>query len=159
MGKAQCATCHFPPQFNGIKPPYISSEFEVIGVPADTNFKKLSQDSGRFSVHPVPEMLHAFRTGNLRNTSHTAPYMHNGIFHTLEEVIDFYDAGGGQGKGIKVSNQTLHRILFTLVLQKKKQLIVFLKSLDEKIQPGDPPKELPLSSVKALNKRKVGGEY
>ncbi|MBK7695922.1 MAG: cytochrome-c peroxidase [Saprospiraceae bacterium] len=73
MGKAQCATCHFPPQFNGIKPPYISSEFEVIGVPADTNFLKLSQDSGRFSVHPASEMLHAFRTGNLRNTSHTEP--------------------------------------------------------------------------------------
>ena len=159
MGKAQCATCHFPPQFNGIKPPYISSEFEVIGVPADTNFKKLSQDSGRFSVHPASEMLHAFRTGNLRNTSHTAPYMHNGIFHTLEEVIDFYDAGGGQGKGIKVSNQTLASDSLHLSVSEKKQLIVFLKSLDEKIQPGDPPKELPLSSVKALNKRKVGGEY
>ncbi|MBK8405803.1 MAG: cytochrome C peroxidase [Saprospiraceae bacterium] len=159
MGKAQCATCHFPPQFNGIKPPYISSEFEVIGVPADTNFLKLSQDSGRFSVHPASEMLHAFRTGNLRNTSHTAPYMHNGVFRTLEEVIDFYDAGGGQGKGIIVSNQTLESDSLQLSMTEKKQLIIFLKSLDEKIQPGDPPKELPLSSVKALNKRKVGGEY
>jgi cytochrome c peroxidase len=159
MGKAQCATCHFPPQFNGIKPPYISSEFEVIGVPTDTNFKKLSQDSGRFSIHPASEMLHAFRTGNLRNTSHTAPYMHNGVFRTMEEVIDFYDAGGGQGKGINVSNQTLASDSLHLSVTEKKQLIVFLKSLDEKIQPGDPPKELPLSSVKALNKRKVGGEY
>ncbi|MBK6352053.1 MAG: cytochrome C peroxidase [Saprospiraceae bacterium] len=159
MGKAQCATCHFPPQFNGIKPPYISSEFEVIGVPADTNFLKLSQDSGRFSVHPASEMLHAFRTGNLRNTSHTEPYMHNGVFRTMEEVIDFYDAGGGQGKGIKVSNQTLVSDSLHLSVTEKKQLLEFLRSLDEKIQPGDPPKELPLSSVKALNKRKVGGEY
>ncbi|MEO6488780.1 MAG: cytochrome-c peroxidase, partial [Ferruginibacter sp.] len=33
MGKAKCGTCHFIPQFNGVKPPYISSEFEVLGVP------------------------------------------------------------------------------------------------------------------------------
>src|SRR5436189_3096235 len=33
MGKAQCGTCHFPPLFNGVKPPYVSSEFEVLGVP------------------------------------------------------------------------------------------------------------------------------
>jgi len=159
MGKAQCATCHFPPQFNGIKPPYISSEFEVIGVPSDSTFTRLSEDSGRHTVHPVSEMMHAFRTGNLRNTSHTAPYMHNGVFHTLEEVIDFYDAGGGVGKGIPVNNQTLESDSLRLSMTEKKQLLEFLRSLDEKIQPGDPPKELPLSSVKALNKRKVGGEY
>lgn len=159
MGKAQCATCHFPPQFNGIKPPYISSEFEVIGVPADSNFTGLSQDSGRYTVHPVSEMLHAFRTGNLRNTSHTAPFMHNGSLSTLEQVIEFYDAGGGVGKGLPVKNQTLESDSLHLSVTEKKQLIHFLRSLDEKIQPGDPPKELPLSSVKALNKRKVGGEY
>ena len=33
MSKAQCGTCHFAPQFNGIMPPYISNEFEVIAVP------------------------------------------------------------------------------------------------------------------------------
>ena len=85
--------------------------------------------------------------------------MHNGVFRTMEEVIDFYDAGGGQGKGIKVSNQTLVSDSLHLSVTEKKQLLEFLRSLDEKIQPGDPPKELPLSSVKALNKRKVGGEY
>ena len=55
MSKAQCATCHFVPQFNGTKPPYISSEFEVIGVPADTSFKMLSNDKGRYNINPAKE--------------------------------------------------------------------------------------------------------
>ena len=98
MSKAQCATCHFVPQFNGTKPPYISSEFEVIGVPADTSFKTLSNDKGRFNINPANETKAAFRTGSIRNAAFTKPYMHNGVFKTLEEVIDFYDAGGGEEK-------------------------------------------------------------
>jgi cytochrome c peroxidase len=39
----------------------------------------------------------AFRTPTLREISRTAPYMHNGIFATLEEVIAFVDRGGGEG--------------------------------------------------------------
>src|SRR5215218_4716066 len=53
MSKAQCATCHFVPQFNGVKPPYIGSEFEVLGVPADTGYKKLSADRGRYIINPA----------------------------------------------------------------------------------------------------------
>src|SRR5690606_5468906 len=75
MSKAQCGTCHFVPQFNGIKPPYISSEFEVLGVPADTGFTNLSPDRGRYSVHPASEMMNAFRTGTVRNAPFTKPYM------------------------------------------------------------------------------------
>src|SRR6202008_4738618 len=48
MSKAQCATCHFVPQFNGVKPPFVSSEFEVLGVPADVKYHAISNDSGRF---------------------------------------------------------------------------------------------------------------
>ena len=40
-------------------------------------------------------MLNAFRTGTVRNAAFTKPYMHNGIFETLDQVIDLYDAGGG----------------------------------------------------------------
>lgn len=99
MGKAQCGTCHFVPQFNGVKPPYISSEFEVLGVPGDAGYKMLSADSGRYGVHAAMQTLHAFRTGTIRNAARTAPYMHNGVFRTLREVIDFYDGGGGAGHG------------------------------------------------------------
>ena len=103
MSKAQCGTCHFVPQFNGVKPPFTGSEFEVIGVPEDTSYRAISKDKGRYNVNPAAEMMNAFRTGSLRNTDRTAPFMHNGIFRTMDEVIDFYDAGGGSGKGMKIN--------------------------------------------------------
>lgn len=159
MGKAQCATCHFVPQFNGVKPPFIGSEFEVLGVPADTGFKKLSPDKGRYEVNPAGETLHAFRTGSLRNILHTAPYMHNGVFKTINEVIDFYDAGGGAGKGLAVNNQTLSADSLRLSKQEKEYLIAFLRSLDERIVFDGVPGKLPLSKDKTLNARKPGGEY
>jgi cytochrome c peroxidase len=107
MTKAQCGTCHFVPHFNGIKPPYIGSEFEVLGVPADINYSKLSEDKGRYDANPAEQTLHAFRTNTIRNAEFTKPYMHNGVFKTLEELIDFYDTGGGAGHKLVVPNQTL----------------------------------------------------
>jgi cytochrome c peroxidase len=159
MSKAQCATCHFVPQFNGTKPPYISSEFEVIGVPADTSFKMLSNDKGRYGINPAKETHFAFRTGSVRNAGFTKPYMHNGIFKTLEEVIDFYDAGGGTGKGLLVSNQTLSSDSLKLTRNEKKDIIAFINSLNEEIPLQIPPLKLPVSKNKTLNNRIIGGEY
>jgi cytochrome c peroxidase len=159
MSKAQCATCHFVPQFNGVKPPFVGSEFEVLGVPADTSFKQLSPDKGRYEVNPAVETMNAFRTGSLRNAEHTAPYMHNGVFRTMKEVIDFYDAGGGAGKGLTVPNQTLSSDSLHLTQTEKENLIQFLQTLNEKILFEAPPEKLPLSKNKNLNSRKVGGEY
>jgi cytochrome c peroxidase len=159
MSKAQCATCHFVPQFNGVKPPYVGSEFEVLGVPADTACKNLSQDKGRYGFNSAGEMLHAFRTGSLRNTEHTKPYMHNGVFTTMEQVVDFYDAGGGAGKGLKVNNQTLSSDSLKLTTNEKKNLILFLRSLNENINFDALPSKLPDSKDKFLNSRKIGGEY
>ena len=159
MSKAQCGTCHFVPQFTGVRPPYISTEFEVVGVPFDTTFKKLSPDSGRAKVNPSPQTMNAFRTGSLRNIEHTKPYMHNGIFNTLDEVIDFYDAGGGSGKGLAVSNQTLSADSLKLTKNEKAQLKAFIGSLNENIKFDSPPEALPASKDKNLQSRKVGGEY
>ena len=159
MSKAKCGTCHFVPQFNGVKPPYISSEFEVAGTPADTLFTRLSPDSGRFLINPEPEMLHAFRTGTLRNAEHTAPYMHNGVFKTLDEVIRFYDTGGASGNGLTVTNQTLPADSLKLTGREKNQLIAFIRSLNEDIPFDTAPAKLPASKDKNLNSRKVGGEY
>lgn len=159
MSKSRCATCHFVPGFNGVKPPYIGSEFEVLGVPDDTAYKSLGDDSGRYNVNPSAEMLHAFRTGSLRNTQHTKPYMHNGVFNTLDEVIDFYNEGGGRGKKMDVSNQTLSSEPLNLGKNEKHDLIAFIESLDENVNFEEPPQQLPLSSDKTLHKRKVGGEY
>ena len=98
MTRAKCGTCHFVPNFNGVKPPFIGSEFEILGTPEDTTFAAISPDKGRWLINKAPETLHAFRTGSIRNAQYTKPYMHNGVFKTLDEVIDFYDVGGGLGK-------------------------------------------------------------
>ena len=159
MGKARCATCHFVPQFNGVKPPYVSSEFEVIGVPEDTTYHKISEDKGRYVANPAFETMHAFRTGSIRNAEFTKPYMHNGVFHSLEEVVDFYDAGGGLGKKLNIDNQTLSQDSLKLTAVEKKELISFIKSLNEKVIFQKAPETLPVSANAALNARKVGGEY
>ena len=159
MSKAQCATCHFVPQFNGVKPPYVGSEFEVLGVPHDTTFTGISPDRGRYEVNPANETFDAFRTGTIRNAQFTKPYMHNGVFKTLDEVIDFYDAGGGAGKGLKVPNQTLESDSLHLTATEKKDLLAFIFSLNENIIFEKPPAALPLSKNEELNARKVGGEY
>jgi cytochrome c peroxidase len=159
MSKAQCATCHFVPEFNGVKPPYVGSEFEVLGVPADTGYKKLNIDEGRWLINPAKETMRAFRTGTIRNAEHTKPYMHNGIFTSMKQVIDFYDGGGGAGRGLNVSNQTLSSDSLRLSLKEKNDLMLFISSLNEKIEFENPPASLPLSTDKKLNKRKVGGLY
>ena len=159
MSKAQCGTCHFVPQFNGVKPPYISTEFEVLGVPTDTTFSMLSPDNGRSMVNPASEMKNAFRTGTIRNAEHTKPYMHNGAFKTLEEVINFYDAGGGAGKGLKIKNQTLASDSLKLTKIEKEQLLSFMRSLNEQVGFEMPPEKLPASRNNKLNNRKVAGEF
>jgi len=159
MGKGECATCHFAPQFNGVKPPYIGSEFEVIGVPKDLKYTDLSADKGRYNINPAKETLNAFRTGTIRNAAKTKPYMHNGVFNSLEQVIDFYNVGGGSGNGLIVSNQTLSSDSLHLTNQEKTNLIAFITSLNEEVIFETAPKKLPKSSYKLLNTRKVGGIY
>ena len=157
MSRAQCATCHFVPNFNGVKPPYVGSEFEVLGVPADKQYKHLSADKGRYGINAADETLHAIRTGSVRNAAFTAPYMHNGVFSTLEEVIEFYNTGGGAGHGLDVPNQTLSSDSLHLTPADKTVLIAFIRSLNEKIPFETAPAKLPVSAVALYNKRTVGG--
>ncbi len=133
-GKAQCATCHFPPLFNGSVPPlYHVTETEVLGVTLGPNSKILDSDSGRMAVNRDPAGHRAFKTPTVRNVEFTAPYMHNGAFKTLEEVIDFYDVGGGAGLGLSVPNQTLSSDSLRLTPEEKRDLIVFLKALSDTV--------------------------
>jgi len=159
MSKAQCATCHFAPQFNGVKPPYVGSEFEVLGVPKDETYKALSSDRGRYEINPAFETMNAFRTGTIRNAMKTKPYMHNGVFDSMEKVIDFYNDGGGAGHGLKVDNQTLSADSLHLNDDEKKLLIEFISTLTESVEFELPPQKLPVSNNKKLNSRKVNGEY
>lgn len=59
-----------------------------------------------------------------------APYMHNGVFRTMEQVIDFYNKSGGVGAGLKVQNQTLDPAPLNLNQKEKTKLIAFIKILN-----------------------------
>jgi len=144
VGKAQCRNCH-----NG---PHLSDgEFHVLGVPQtgpnvpasdDGRFKDLpgllnslfnvdgsysdDPDTGKLDdlVLPPGEALRgAFRTPSLRGVALTAPYMHSGQFATLEEVIDFYDAGGSEA----TPEGVLHPL--GLTAGEKADLTAFLEAL------------------------------
>ncbi|WP_339836492.1 cytochrome c peroxidase [uncultured Flavobacterium sp.] len=136
MGKAKCATCHFAPLFNGLVPTvFKESELELIGVPnsKDTLNATISSDLGRFGVYKTEQKKYFFKTPTLRNIEKTAPYMHNGVYTTLEEVIDFYDKGGTAGLGIVLEFQTLPPDKLNLSNQEKNDLIIFMKTLTDKI--------------------------
>lgn len=81
MNKGKCFKCHFSPDFTG-------DEFRNVGT---YNGKDNLADQGRFEVTHDSADLGKFKVPGLRNVALTAPYMHNGMFKTLEEVIDFYD--------------------------------------------------------------------
>lgn len=133
MGKAKCATCHFTPLFNGTVPPnYSKTEHEVIGTPKDISGKALSPDTGRYLYNQMPQLVGAFKTPTLRNAAITAPYMHNGVYKTLEEVVDFYNKGGGKGLGYAVDNQTLPFDELKLNVKEEKVLVAFMKTLTDK---------------------------
>ncbi|MHB8834769.1 MAG: cytochrome-c peroxidase [Candidatus Methylomirabilia bacterium] len=111
-GKGRCSTCHAGGNlagdgFHALNVPE-SPEFErdprvsatrrfVAKVSGYEDFRTLAEDPGRFLVTKDKRDWKAFRTPTLREIARTAPYMHNGIFSTIEEVIAFVDRGGGEG--------------------------------------------------------------
>lgn len=138
MGKASCATCHFAPTFSGLVPPFFSeNESEILGVLQNPNaeIKMLDADEGRYANNIMSEEAwiyeKSFKTTTVRNAEFTGPYFHNGAYETLEEVIDFYNEGGGAGIGLNVVNQTLAPDKLDLSDTEKKELIAFMKSLND----------------------------
>lgn len=133
VGKAQCATCHFLPVFNGTVSPYFrSSEQEILGVPKDKTGTQLDDDLGRYVFNTdLAQLKHAFKTPTVRNSNESGPYMHNGIYETLEEVMDFYNKGGGIGLGLEVENQTLPDTPLDLTEQEIQAIIAFMQALSD----------------------------
>lgn len=132
MGKAACATCHFPPLFNGTVPPnFRDTELEIIGVPETKENTTLDDDLGRYHLFNTQERIGAFKTPTIRNIEKTAPYMHNGVYDTLEEVMDFYNEGGGTGLGIDLPHQTLPFDHLNLSENDIKAIIAFMKTLTD----------------------------
>jgi cytochrome c peroxidase len=115
-GKANCVKCH--QGFN-----FTDNGFHNIGV------RELGAevDRGRFNLKPVKSMYAAFRTPTLRDVELTAPYMHNGIYRTLEEVVDHYDRGGEPSSALSPDMKPLD-----LTQAEKADLVSFMKSLTGK---------------------------
>ena len=80
LEKGKCFDCHFTPDFT-------ADEFKNVGL---YNGQDLN-DVGRFAITRSPADLGKFKVPGLRNVAVTAPYMHNGMFRSLDEVIDFYN--------------------------------------------------------------------
>jgi len=128
VGIGRCARCHLPPLFGGSRPPDFSvATFAALGVPAEPGSKQLDADRGRAMVTKQDEDAHRFRTPTVRNVSLTAPYFHHGRFSTLEQVVDFYDKGGGVGAGVAIDNQDRNLRKLNLSVEHKAQLIAFLR--------------------------------
>lgn len=113
-GKGRCILCHNGPNFT-------DDQFHNLGVPQEGPLK---EDLGRFEVTRMDRDKGAFKTPTLRSITETAPYMHDGVFKTLEEVIEFLDKGGG-------ANAHLSPLMRPLSLsgEEKQDLIEFLKAL------------------------------
>jgi len=154
-GKAGCIQCHTGPLLS-------DDSYHNLGVPRNPAFETepLRQITLRYQhvIRGVPETLYRsadtdlglyyttkqesdkgkFRTPSLRELKYTAPYMHTGVFRTLEEVIEFYNRGGGDGP----NKSPLVRAL-RLSDQEKKDLLAFLLSLSSDrpliVEPPDLP--------------------
>ena len=126
-GKARCILCHNGPNFT-------DNQFHNLGVP---QVGPMKEDLGRYYVTRQDHDKGAFKTPTLRSIAETAPYMHDGVFQTLEETIEFLNKGGE-------SNPHLSPLMRPLGLseQEKKDLVGFLKALSGEPIPFTMP-ELP----------------
>jgi cytochrome c peroxidase len=165
-GKAGCAQCHTGAMLTNEKyynlgvPPYdgwetdalaqITFRFELYakGVTQD-KYKKYKDDPGYYFRTKQVAHLGKFRVPSLRYTKYTAPYMHNGMLASLADVVDFYNAGGGENE----FSATKTKLIKPLGLNDKEKadLVAFIESLSgERMvmeQPDLPPSEpLPASS-------------
>lgn len=127
-GKARCARCHVPPLFAGTRPSDFGiSIFAAIGVPSVPGGGKLDSDDGRFRVTHMETDRGVFKTPSVRDIQLSAPYFHNGAFKTLEQVVDFYDQGGGRGLGFEVPNQDPDVTPLKLTARERRDLLLFLR--------------------------------
>jgi cytochrome c peroxidase len=112
--KARCNLCHFGTNFSDEK-------FHNIGI----GWGHENLDVGRFNVTKDKKDIGAFKTPTLREISMTAPYMHDGRFATLEEVVEHYNSGG-------IKNPFLDNQIIPLELteSEKRDLVEMLRTLN-----------------------------
>lgn len=157
IGRAKCRLCHSGPNFS-------DGEFHNTGVPPRGG--GMPRDPGRYEgavkvlADPFnaagsysderlseagrmlqflanrPENWGLFKTPGLRNVARTAPYMHQGQFATLEEVVTFYSTREG---AVPMGHHRQETILTPLGLteQERADLVAFLTSLNEESPPEE----------------------
>ncbi len=131
--KTRCFECHgFPTLAN--------PDFKVIGVP---DVPGQEADLGRAEIAGGKPYEHAFKVPSLRNVALTAPYMHNGRFKTLAEVILFYQKGGGRGQGLDLENLDDKIRPFPLTTEEQQDLVAFLHALTDESRLPDIPERVP----------------
>jgi cytochrome c peroxidase len=170
MGKARCGTCHFAPLFNGAVPPFYEiTDHKSLGVPIRDTMEKyrIDPDEGMITTTGNAFTRFSFKTPTVRNSALTAPYMHNGVYKTLEQVVNFYDHAAGE-KLRKDMRQGMKDLPFFTIIPlelkltdpEKKALVAFIKALDD-TSASHTPKRLPQIKGKyaKLNDRVIGGEY
>lgn len=113
-----CSHCHFDPLFT-------DNSFKNNGLDSVGNLTEFT-DLGLGGVNQNLYDNGKFKVPTLRNIALTAPYMHDGRFATLEEVLDHYSAGGHG-----VINEDVNILPFPLTEQQKQDLIAFLKTLTD----------------------------
>jgi cytochrome c peroxidase len=115
-GKAACVNCH---TYSQEHPFFSDFEFHNTGVGWEG-----TADLGRYEISKAREDKGAFRTPSLRNVAMTAPYMHDGHFASLSEVVDYYARGGEHNPFLDEKIKPL-----ALTDEDKKDLVEFLLSL------------------------------
>jgi cytochrome c peroxidase len=128
-GRAGCSNCHqlFPMRPNGRahgRPLFTDFQFHNLGVGYEPGG---FADTGRYGLSRIDAEWGAFRTPPLRNVARTPPYMHDGSLPTLEDVVEFYSAGGRP-------NPNLSPLIRPLFLDdyEKAALIAFLHCLTDR---------------------------
>lgn len=111
-GKGKCTNCHYGVNLSDdkvyalhvpenpviINDPLMAATLRFVAkINGYNEFENLKEDLGRYLITKDQRDWKAFKTPTLREISKTGPYMHNGLFGTLDEVIDFFDRGGGKG--------------------------------------------------------------
>jgi cytochrome c peroxidase len=114
-GKGGCTACHVGPNFT-------DEQFHNTGV-AWRDGRLV--DEGRFAISRNPRDRGAFKTPTLREVARTAPYMHDGSFSRLEDVVEFYSEGGRANPHVDGEIRPRH---FTS--EEKRALAAFLQSLN-----------------------------
>lgn len=125
-GKAHCTVCHLGATFTDER--YHNTGVAWREPPPGSREPGRLTDDGRFIVTGQTADLGAFKTPTLREVARTAPYMHDGSFATLNDVVDFYNRGARRNPGIDPELRPLH-----LTNSERHDLVSFLRALSGRV--------------------------